>query len=92
MVINSDVVVVNISRIKYLSLKGKVTLSEDFEDNLDAIRQAHRNGDLEFLLSEDNGYSDELTEAHVQSLGIRALVHKPIDDAGFYRLLEANLR
>jgi signal transduction histidine kinase/CheY-like chemotaxis protein len=37
------------------------------------------------------GYSDELTEAHAQALGIRALVRKPIDDAGFYRLLEANL-
>ena len=38
------------------------------------------------------GYSDDLTEAHARALGIRALVHKPIDDAGFYRLLEANLR
>jgi signal transduction histidine kinase len=38
------------------------------------------------------GYSDDLTEARAQALGIRALVHKPIDDAGFYRLLEANLR
>ncbi|MGB7932967.1 MAG: ATP-binding protein [Gammaproteobacteria bacterium] len=38
------------------------------------------------------GYSDDLTEAHAQALGIRALVRKPIDDAGFYRLLEANLR
>jgi signal transduction histidine kinase len=37
------------------------------------------------------GYSDDLSEAHAQSLGIRALVRKPIDDAGFYRLLEANL-
>jgi CheY-like chemotaxis protein len=38
------------------------------------------------------GYSDDLTEAHAQALGIRALVRKPVDDAGFYRLLEANLR
>ena len=37
------------------------------------------------------GYSDDLTEAHVQSLGIRALVRKPVDDAALYRLLEANL-
>jgi signal transduction histidine kinase len=37
------------------------------------------------------GYSDDLTEAHVQALGIRALVRKPVDDAAFYRLLEANL-
>jgi signal transduction histidine kinase len=37
------------------------------------------------------GYSDDLTEAQVQALGIRALVRKPVDDAGFYRLLEANL-
>jgi len=37
------------------------------------------------------GYSDELTEAHVQSLGIRALVRKPVDDAAFYTLLTANL-
>ena len=37
------------------------------------------------------GYGDDLTEADMQALGIRALVRKPIDDAGFYRLLEANL-
>jgi len=37
------------------------------------------------------GYSDELTEAHARSLGIRALVRKPIDDAAFYQLLEASL-
>ena len=37
------------------------------------------------------GYGDDLTEADTQALGIRALVRKPIDDAAFYRLLEANL-
>jgi signal transduction histidine kinase len=45
--------------------------------------------DLPVLLY--SGYSDDLTEAHAQALGIRALVRKPIDDAGLYRLLEANL-
>jgi len=38
------------------------------------------------------GYSDDLTEAHAQALGIRALVRKPIDDAALHKLLEANLR
>jgi signal transduction histidine kinase/CheY-like chemotaxis protein len=37
------------------------------------------------------GYSDALSEADTQALGIRALVRKPVDDAGFYRLLQANL-
>jgi CheY-like chemotaxis protein len=37
------------------------------------------------------GYSDALSEADTQPLGLRALMRKPIDDAGFYRLLEANL-
>jgi signal transduction histidine kinase/ActR/RegA family two-component response regulator len=37
------------------------------------------------------GYSDDLTEAHAQAIGIRALARKPLDDAGLYRLLEANL-
>jgi signal transduction histidine kinase/CheY-like chemotaxis protein len=37
------------------------------------------------------GYSDDLSEADTLTLGIRALARKPIDDAGFYRLLQANL-
>jgi len=37
------------------------------------------------------GYSDDLTEAQVQALGIRALVRKPVDDAALYALLAANL-
>jgi signal transduction histidine kinase/CheY-like chemotaxis protein len=37
------------------------------------------------------GYSEDLTEAQAQALGIRALVRKPIDDAAFHALLEASL-
>ena len=37
------------------------------------------------------GYSDELTEAQAEALGIRALVRKPVDDGAFHALLAANL-
>jgi signal transduction histidine kinase/CheY-like chemotaxis protein len=37
------------------------------------------------------GYSDDLTEAQVQALGIRALVRKPVDDAALHALLSNSL-
>ena len=33
------------------------------------------------------GYSDEISEAQIKELGIRALVNKPVDAAGLYDLI-----